>query len=117
MVIEYAFGRLKARFGCFQRAMNSDELPYVIYACFVLHNFCEVKKEKIGENKVVASIAFDKHFQPPLNTNNSITDSNEAEGKRVRRVPSIFILDHFYISQEPAICYDHYKLTYSTLLA
>ena len=88
MVIECAFGRLKARFGYLKRAMdiNLDELPYVIYACFVLHIFCEVEKEKIGVNKVVASIAFDKHFQPPLNTNNFITDSNDAEGKRVRRV-------------------------------
>ena len=70
MVIECAFGRLKARFGCLKRAMdiNLDELSYVNYASFVLHNFCEVKNEKIGENKVVASIAFDKHFQPPLNT-------------------------------------------------
>ena len=88
MVIECTFGRLKERFGCLKRVMdiNLDELPYVIYACFVVHNFCEVKKEIIGENKVSASIAFDKHFQPPLDTNNFIADSNEAEGKRVRRV-------------------------------
>ena len=88
MVIECAFGRLKARFGCLKRAMdiNLNDLPYVIYACFVLHNFCEMRKEKIGENRVLASIAFDKHFQPLSNTNNFITDSNEAEGKRVRRV-------------------------------
>ncbi|XP_046846732.1 putative nuclease HARBI1 [Xenia sp. Carnegie-2017] len=87
-VIECAFGRLKARFGCLKRAMdiNLNDLPYVIYACFVLHNFCEMRKEKIGENRVLASIAFDKHFQPLSNTNNFITDSNEAEGKRVRRV-------------------------------
>lgn len=98
--------------------VNLDERPYVIYACFVLHNFCEVKKEKTGENKVLASIAFDKHFQPPLNTKNWITESNEAEGKRVRRVlttaVSILILDHFSITQEPAICN---KLTCNTLLA
>lgn len=63
MVIECAFGRLKAGFDCLKRAMdiNLNELPYVIYACFVIHNFCEVKKENIGEDKVSASIAFDKH--------------------------------------------------------
>ena len=46
-VIECAFGRLKARFSALCRAMdvNIDDLPYVIYACFVLHNFCEVNKE------------------------------------------------------------------------
>ena len=39
-VIECAFGRLKARFGALKCAMdiNIDDLPYVIYACFVLHN-------------------------------------------------------------------------------
>lgn len=46
-VIECAFGRLKARFRCLKRAMdiNLDELPYIIYACFVLHNFCEIHNE------------------------------------------------------------------------
>ena len=50
-VIECAFGRLKARFRCLKRAMdiNLDELPYVIYACFVLHNFCEIHNESISE--------------------------------------------------------------------
>jgi hypothetical protein len=48
-VIDCAFGRLKARFGCVKRAMdiNLDELPYVIYACFVLHKFCELHNESI----------------------------------------------------------------------
>ena len=51
MVIECAFGRLKARFGALKRAMdiNMDELPFVVYACFVLHNFCEINGERIGE--------------------------------------------------------------------
>jgi len=36
MVIECAFGRLKARFGALKRAMdiNLMELPHIIYACF-----------------------------------------------------------------------------------
>ena len=47
--IKYAFGRLKARFGSLKRAMdiNLDELPFVLYACFVLHNFCELNNESI----------------------------------------------------------------------
>ena len=41
-VIECAFGRLKTRFAALKRAMdiNIDDLPCVINACFVLHNFC-----------------------------------------------------------------------------
>ncbi|KAK1874770.1 putative nuclease HARBI1 [Dissostichus eleginoides] len=43
MVIECAFGRLKARFAALRRPMdiNMDDLPHVIYSCFVLHHFCE----------------------------------------------------------------------------
>ena len=53
-IIECAFGRLKARFGSLKRAMdiNLDELPSVIYACFVLHNFCELNNESINEETV-----------------------------------------------------------------
>ena len=44
MVIECAFGRLKARFGCLRRDMDISlkDLPAVIHSCFILHNFCEL---------------------------------------------------------------------------
>ena len=53
-VIKCAFGRLKARFGSLKRAMaiNLDELLFVIYACYVLHNFCELNNESINEETV-----------------------------------------------------------------
>ena len=43
MVIECAFGRLKGQFGALRRAMdiNLNDLPFVIYACFILHNYCK----------------------------------------------------------------------------
>ena len=45
MIIECAFGRMKARFGCLRRGMdiNLNDLPAVIHACFILHNYCELK--------------------------------------------------------------------------
>uniref|UniRef100_A0A3Q1EY48 Putative nuclease HARBI1 n=1 Tax=Acanthochromis polyacanthus TaxID=80966 RepID=A0A3Q1EY48_9TELE len=71
MVIECAFGRLKARFGALKRPMdiNVHELPFVIYACFVLHNYCEASKDSVDDN------------QPDIRLN-SLTN----EGKRVRRI-------------------------------
>ena len=41
IVIENAFGRLKGRFRCLNKAMyvNVKELPNLIMSCFVLHNF------------------------------------------------------------------------------
>ena len=67
MAIECPFHRLKARFGALRRAMdiNLDELPYVTYACFILHNFCEHNNETITEDKVSAAIDYNGEFQPP----------------------------------------------------
>ena len=85
MVIECAFGRLKARFAALRRPMdtNMNDLPYVIYACFVLHNFCE---ESVNEQSVLETIDSAHNLQPPSEINNYLTDCNEMEGKRVRRV-------------------------------
>ena len=62
--IECAFGRLKARFSSLRREMdiNLIDLPTVIYACFVLHNFCEVNKESIPDDRIVAAVANDSEY-------------------------------------------------------
>lgn len=88
MVIECSFGRLKARFGALRRAMdiNINDVASVIYACFVLHNFCELHNETVGEDKVSSAIDYDKHFQPEATPHNYRTDCNEAGGKKVRRI-------------------------------
>jgi hypothetical protein len=86
-VIECSFGRLKARFGALKRAMdiNIQELPYVVYACFILHNYCEMNHETI-EDQVRQAVHYDSMFQPPTLSSSYISHSNEAEGKRVRRI-------------------------------
>ena len=85
-VIECVFGRLKARFGCLKRAMdiNLDELSYVIYACFVLYNFCEIHNESINEESVRMTLNYDRDFQSQTLPSHYMTSSNEAEGKRIR---------------------------------
>ena len=87
-VIECSFGRLKARFGALKRPMdiNIYDLPFVIYACFVLHNYCEVSGESVCEERVRQTNHFERHFQPDTELNRYITDTNEVEGKRVRKV-------------------------------
>lgn len=87
-VVECSFGRLKARFACLKRAMdiNLDELRFVIYACFVVHNFYELNNECISEDRVRSSLNYDNLFQPETVPNRYVTDCNETEGKRVRRV-------------------------------
>ena len=87
IVVECAFGRLKARFGCLRRDMdiNVKELPYVINACFVLHNFCEIRKEFLNEKKVEEGLNFEKDFQPPTDNGYKVSN-NEAGGKTIRQI-------------------------------
>ena len=88
MVIECSFGRLKARFGALKSAMgiNLMELPHTIYACFVLHNFCELNNERISQDKVSSAIDYDREFQPSTTAHNYWTEWNETERKRIRKI-------------------------------
>ena len=68
--------------------INIDNLPFVIYmyACFVLHNFCEINNECVSTDKVANAVSYDHDFQPPQATKRYLTGANEAEGKQVRKV-------------------------------
>ena len=52
--IECAFGRLKARWQILNRPMNIklENVPTVIYTCFILHNFCELNGSPINQDYV-----------------------------------------------------------------
>ena len=86
MVIECAFGRLKARFGCLRREMDIGlkDLPYVINSCFVLHNFCEERKEPVNQQTLEATMRCEKDFQPAIDTNEKVSN-NETGGKAIRQ--------------------------------
>ena len=74
-VIECSFGQLKARFSCLncKRAMdikfNIDDLPMVIYACFVLNNYCELNNEYVHDELVRNAVSYDQDFQPTTQAN------------------------------------------------
>lgn len=89
MVIECSFGRLKARFGALKREMDIKyaDLPFVIYACFVLHNFCELQNESIGDDDIARAVDYDREFKPPLLGNRySLGNNDETSGKKVRDI-------------------------------
>ena len=88
MVIECAFGRLKARFRILTTVMgiNLTDLPEVIYACFVLHDYCELKQETINEQLVNAAVVYDQEFQPPSARSNQNNTSNQRYGKTMRDI-------------------------------
>ena len=85
-VIECAFGRLKARFAALKRAMdiNIDDLPYVIYSCFVLHNFCEMNNESLSDECVSSTIEYEREFQPKPDS--TVRILNDVEGKKIRGI-------------------------------
>ena len=78
-VIECAFGRLKARFSALRRDMdiNLDDLPSVIYACFVLHNFREENKDLVSENKVRVIVVRNRHCSLLTNQNHKVMNVRE----------------------------------------
>lgn len=80
MVIECAFGRLKARFGALRRTMelNPSDLPLLIYACFVLHNYCEACKETVDDSRVMTAMQINQESKPPMQNNCYWT---ETQGK------------------------------------
>ena len=50
--VEFAFARLKARRSILTRKtdLKLDNIPTVMYACFVLHNFCEYHNTYVEED-------------------------------------------------------------------
>ena len=63
--------------------VNLEDLPYAVYACFVLHNFSEVNGESVMEKQVEAAIQYDCNFQPAPST---APVSNNTESKSMCRV-------------------------------
>ena len=66
--------------------INLSDLPNVIFACFVLHNYCELNNESVNADTVRSTINYDQKFQPETVTNRYVTNCNETEGKIIRRI-------------------------------
>lgn len=81
--IECAFGRLKARWRILLRPMDIpiEKLPNVIFACFVLHNFCEKKKAEVDQ-RLVEKIVLEE--RKGNNVKDMIHSYNSSAGKSVR---------------------------------
>ena len=57
-----------------------DNLPQFINLCFILRNFCKMRKEGLRSSELDKSLRFEKEFQPP-NENNYKVSNNESGGK------------------------------------
>ena len=88
MVVECAFGRLKARFGFLRRPVDLELQNAIkaIHACFILHNFCEMNNDVIGDEQANAVQRYDREFQPPTQLFSPTVHNNERGGKEHRQV-------------------------------
>lgn len=48
--------------------INLNDLPFVIYACFMIHKYYEATKETMDENRVIEAIQHDKDNQQDTQT-------------------------------------------------
>ncbi|XP_057299347.1 putative nuclease HARBI1 [Hydractinia symbiolongicarpus] len=87
--VECAFGRLKARWGFLAKKVDLkiDFVPVAIYACFVLHNICELNKCVIDPDLV--KIEIEKHKAETQQLDYSVYLGNLAEGDVVREAINI----------------------------
>lgn len=90
--IESAFGRLKARWRILQRPLDQklDDVPNIIYSCFVLHNFCERNNKSsgdvLGDAEII--IAQEQRHQQPIDKTYSYFTS---DGGKVRNIISQYM--------------------------
>ena len=91
--IEYAFGKLKARWRILQRPMDIpvDKLPNVIYACFVLHNFCEDQKSEIDPVELEVVMQEERRTQLKQDKLNSY---NSIQGEKIRPAVTNFFKEY-----------------------
>ena len=62
-----------------------EDLPYVIYACFVLHNICEINNKHVQQDMVSAAQQYEREFQLSVEPNNYRVAANEVNEKKIRQ--------------------------------
>ena len=98
--IECAFGHLKARWRILTRPMDIklDDLPNVIYACLILHNYCEIRSNDncINDDIVQDQIQLEQHMQKCHH--HSVADQlysyNSAHGTYVRNIITSYLKEY-----------------------
>ena len=62
--------------------INMNDLPYVIYASFILH---KMNHETMCEDVIISAIDYDRDFQPQQQTATRGQGTNDAE-RKARRI-------------------------------
>ena len=79
MVVENAFGRLKGRWRCMLKRMDFvlENVPNVVAACVILHNFCEMYGDHFQSEWEV-----NEHTEGEMDTSHTSTGSQTASDIR-----------------------------------
>ena len=97
MLAECAFDRLKARGAILTKKIDFklELLPILVYACFVLHNFCELDCCHLDKNLVRMQIERSKAEEEKLkNIPDPVYSYGNGEGEFVRSVLTSYIHDN-----------------------
>ena len=91
--IECAFGRLKARWAVLAKTIDFklEKAPIVVYACFVLHNYCEQYSSYINEDILTSQIQHGKTNEETANLPDPVYSCNNSEGEVVRKILTHYV--------------------------
>ena len=95
--IECAYGRLKARWSTLTRKVDLklESVPIVVFACFVLHNYCERNNSYIDESQIRAQLEIGKENENKNQSNPDPFFSCDAgEGEVIRNILVDYIKDN-----------------------
>ena len=95
--IECAFGRLKARWAFLSSKVDLklEFVPTAIYACFVLHNYCEMDSCAFDEDLVERQVSKHVHDEKKIiNVQDPIYSVNTDEGSVIRDIIKCYIQDN-----------------------
>ena len=90
--VECAFGQLKAQWSMLTKKVDLglDFVPTAIYACFVLHNYCELNKCAIDSKQVTFHIELEKKERECVHPH-PVLSGNLGEGEVARDVLQQYI--------------------------
>ena len=71
--------------------IDINVLPQLIMACFVLHNYCEIKKEKLPEQNILSSVNHEKRTQPSTKSLGYKDSVDEKTAKEIRKTLTLFL--------------------------
>lgn len=95
--IEYAYGRLKARWQILTKAMNFinlEDIPQLIYACFVMHNYCELNNTALNEQGVQRFMDLEREIDQ---AGSRIYSTSAVGGTRTRSVSSDYLKEYIML--------------------